>query len=150
MITLHQENSDSLFYATQLSAGFDLTSAEEIEIPAGEWRLVDTGVKILETGGPQALTVGGQALVVVPELQIRPRSGLAAKYGVTLLNTPGTIDADYRGPIKVNLINHGKESFFVRKGDRIAQGVCALVTQLPEIEVKQVIRGTGGFGSTGN
>jgi dUTP pyrophosphatase len=86
---------------------------------------------------------------VLPELQIRPRSGLAAKFGITVLNTPSTIDADYRGEIKIPLINHSKQPFEVRMGDRVAQGVCALVFHAPNIPVRDVERGEGGFGSTG-
>jgi dUTP pyrophosphatase len=86
---------------------------------------------------------------VVPEIQIRPRSGLAAKKGITILNSPATVDCDYSGEIKVNLINHSNVPFTVNKGDRIAQGVCAFVLQLPDITVKEVERGDGGHGSTG-
>jgi dUTP pyrophosphatase len=92
------------------------------------------------------------ALPAGHEAQVRPRSGLAAKHGVTVLNAPGTIDADYRGEIQVILINHGRESFAVTRGMRIAQMVIAPVTyaQLVEVaELDETSRGTGGFGSTG-
>lgn len=88
-------------YATKLSAGMDLCSAEDLTINPGEWKLVSTGIKI-------ALPEGYEA-------QIRPRSGLALKHGITILNTPGTIDADYRGEVKVILINFGKEPFSIKK-----------------------------------
>ncbi len=127
-------------YATEHSAGMDLTAAleEAIELAPGERALIPTGISI-------ALPPGYEA-------QIRPRSGLAVKHGVTVLNTPGTIDADYRGEIKVVLINHGQEDFTVERGMRIAQMVIArhanvkwrVVKELEETE-----RGEGGFGSTG-
>lgn len=127
-------------YATPLSAGMDLSAAleEAIELDSGERALVPTGLAI-------ALPAGYEA-------QIRPRSGLALKHGVTVLNTPGTIDADYRGEIKVILINHGKDPFIIERGMRIAQMVVErhetidwdIVENLEESE-----RGEGGFGSTG-
>lgn len=127
-------------YATALSAGMDLSAAleEAIELDSGERALVPTGLAI-------ALPAGYEA-------QIRPRSGLALKHGVTVLNTPGTIDADYRGEIKVILINHGKDPFVIERGMRIAQMVVErhetiawdIVENLEESE-----RGEGGFGSTG-
>ena len=127
-------------YATEKSAGMDLSAAleEAIELDAGERALVPTGLAI-------ALPDGFEA-------QIRPRSGLALKHGVTVLNSPGTIDADYRGEIKVILINHGKEPFVIERGMRIAQMVIEryetvswdVVDSLEESE-----RGEGGFGSTG-
>ena len=128
-------------YATSQSAGMDLTAAleEALEIGPGERALIPTGLTI-------ALPKGFEA-------QVRPRSGLAVKYGITVLNTPGTIDADYRGEVKVILINHGKEPFTVERGMRIAQMVVAkfahvnweVVEELEENEE----RGEGGFGSTG-
>ena len=127
-------------YATEQSAGMDLCAAltESIELEPGQRALVPTGLSI-------ALPKGFEA-------QIRPRSGLAAKNGVTVLNTPGTIDADYRGEIKVILANLGSEPFTVERGLRIAQMVVArhafvawdIVDSLDETE-----RGAGGFGSTG-
>ncbi len=127
-------------YATSQSAGMDLTAAleEAIELDAGERALIPTGLSI-------ALPPGYEA-------QVRPRSGLALKHGVTVLNTPGTIDADYRGEIGVILVNHGQEPFTVERGMRIAQMVIArhetvswsVVDTLNETE-----RGEGGFGSTG-
>lgn len=127
-------------YETAQSAGMDLRAAvtEDVTIPPGEWRLIPVGIAI-------ALPAGFEA-------QVRPRSGLAAKHGISCVNTPGTIDADYRGELKVNLINHGKVDFTVKRGDRIAQMIIAPVTQavwqvaetLDETE-----RGSGGFGSTG-
>ena len=137
------ENYDGLelpAYETAQSAGMDLRAAvaEDVTIPPGEWRLIPVGIAI-------ALPEGYEA-------QVRPRSGLAARHGISCVNTPGTIDADYRGELKVNLINHGKVDFIVKRGDRIAQMIVAPVTQavwqvadtLDETE-----RGSGGFGSTG-
>lgn len=127
-------------YQTPGSAGFDLVSVERVELNSGEWRAISTGLAI--------------ELPVGYELQIRPRSGLALKKGVTLLNSPGTIDSDYRGEIKVILINFGKEPVILEKGERIAQGVIAPViqTQWEEVEREELTptqRGAGGFGSTG-
>lgn len=128
-------------YATSQSAGMDLMAAleETIEIAPGERALIPTGLAI-------ALPRGFEA-------QIRPRSGLAINHGVTVLNTPGTIDADYRGEIKVILINHGHESFTIQRGMRIAQMVVERYTQVSwnvvaELE-SNAERGEAGFGSTG-
>ncbi len=126
--------------ATAGSAGFDLLASNdrEISIAPGERALVPTGIAIELPAGVEA--------------QIRPRSGLAWKHGVTLLNTPGTIDSDYRGEIKVILINLGQETFSVKKGDRVAQMVIAkyLACRLEESEqLSQTKREDGGFGHTG-
>lgn len=128
-------------YATSQSAGMDLTAAleEALELGPGDRALIPTGISI-------ALPKGFEA-------QIRPRSGLAVKHGVTVLNSPGTIDADYRGEVKVILINHSKEPFTIERGMRIAQMVVErfshvnweVVEKLEENEE----RGEGGFGSTG-
>ena len=123
-------------YATALSAGMDLSAAieEAIELDSGDRALVPTGLQI-------ALPAGFEA-------QIRPRSGLAVKHGATVLNTPGTIDADYRGEVGVILINHGAEAFEIERGDRIAQLVIAPVTQGAWVEVDALddtARGAGGF-----
>lgn len=151
MLVIKNERNSEIFYATKLSAGFDICAGESVEIPAGEWRLIGTGLRITESVAATevAMAPGLPAVRVVPEMQIRPRSGLAAKHGITVLNTPSTIDADYRGEIKVTLINHSKSAFRVEPGDRIAQGVCALVFQAPGVAVRDVERGEGGFGSTG-
>jgi len=126
--------------ASQHASGIDLFSAEEdvVEIDKGEIKLVSTGIKI-------ALPIGFEA-------QVRPRSGLAYRYGITVLNTPGTIDSDYRGVIKIILINHGKEKFIVNRGDRIAQLVIQRIFQPVLVETKELDntkRGIGGFGHTG-
>lgn len=127
-------------YATPQSAGMDLMAATQgdVVLAPGAHTLVPTGLSI-------ALPVGFEA-------QIRPRSGLAAKHAVTVLNTPGTVDADYRGEVKVILINLGKEPFTITHGMRIAQMVIAPVTQVLWQETETLpdtTRGTGGFGSTG-
>lgn len=127
-------------YATSRSAGMDLTAAleEALEIGPGERALIPTGLSI-------ALPDGFEA-------QIRPRSGLAIKHGLTVLNAPGTIDADYRGEIKVVLINHGKEPFTIERGMRIAQMVVERYSSVEwEIaeDLEDTERGKGGFGSTG-
>ena len=127
-------------YATEQAAGMDLTAAleEAIELGTGERALVPTGIAI-------ALPPGYEA-------QIRPRSGLAIKHGVTVLNTPGTVDADYRGEIKVVLINHGQEDFIIERGMRIAQMVIAKhanVTWEVVKDLNKTERDEGGFGSTG-
>jgi dUTP pyrophosphatase len=124
------------------AAGADLFAAigdeGEVEIAPGARALVPCGFAM-------ALPEGYEA-------QVRPRSGLAARFGVTVLNAPGTIDADYRGEVKVILVNHGEEAFVIRRGDRIAQLVVAPVTAFVLREVDALdttLRGEGGFGSTG-
>ena len=128
-------------FATEDSAGMDLRAnlMEEITINPGQRRLVSTGIKIAIPPGYEA--------------QIRPRSGLAIKYGVTVLNSPGTIDADYRGDVGVILINLGQNHFSIKPGDRIAQMV---ITKYERFEWNQsddldeTLRGGGGFGHSGN
>ena len=129
-------------YATALAAGCDIRAA----LPEGEPQLLKPGER--------AMTPTGIAIALPPgwEAQMRPRSGLAAKFGVTCVNSPGTIDADYRGELKVILINHGAEDFVIRRGDRIGQLVFAPAFQAAFVEVDaldETARGTGGFGSTG-
>ncbi|MCG8507095.1 MAG: dUTP diphosphatase [Sphingomonadales bacterium] len=138
----HGEGLDLPAYETALSAGMDLRAAvadgAPVTLAPGERALIETGLSI-------ALPAGFEA-------QVRPRSGLAYKHGVTVLNTPGTIDADYRGEVKVLLINHGAEPFVISRGMRIAQIVIAPVTQArwqPVAELSETARGAGGFGSTG-
>jgi len=132
-------------YETALAAGADLRAnlprdarAQGIVIAPGAWALVPTGLVMeIEPGF---------------EVQVRPRSGLALKHGVTVLNAPGTIDADYRGPVGVILINHGASDFTIGHGDRIAQMVVARVHQAhlgEATELSDTDRGAGGFGSTG-
>ncbi len=125
-------------YATAGAAGLDLRAAAALTLKPGARALVPTGLAI-------ALPEGFEA-------QVRPRSGLAVRNGVTVLNAPGTIDADYRGEIQVPLINHGQEDFVIARGDRIAQMVIARVEQVDLVEVTALdgtARGTGGFGSSG-
>jgi len=129
-------------YATTRAAGMDIRAA----VPAGKPVILEAGSRsLIETGITLALPPGFEA-------QIRPRSGLAIRHGITCLNTPGTIDADYRGEIKVILINLGDEAFTINRGDRIAQMVIAPVVQADIMQVDvldETDRGTGGFGSTG-
>jgi deoxyuridine 5''-triphosphate nucleotidohydrolase (EC 3.6.1.23) len=124
-------------YSTDGSAGLDLFSAEEVEIPPGQWKLVGTGISIELPDGFEA--------------QVRPRSGLALK-GITVLNTPGTIDPDYRGEVKVILLNLSDQNFKVEKGMKIAQLVISKFERV-KVEVVDSLsdtkRGEGGFGSTG-
>lgn len=125
-------------YASEGAAGMDVVAAESLTIRPGTRHAVATGF----------------AMAIPPgyEVQVRPRSGLALKHGITCLNTPGTIDSDYRGEVKVILANLGEDDFTISKGDRIAQIVVAPVTQGVMIEVEsldETIRGAGGFGSTG-
>ena len=125
-------------YATTGSAGMDLRSAQNLVLVPGARALVATGLAI--------------ALPENFEAQVRPRSGLAVKHGVTVLNSPGTIDADYRGEIKVPLINLGTDDFVINRGDRIAQMVVAPVAMAELVEVDvldDTVRGSGGFGSSG-
>ena len=149
MLTFRHEGQGEIFYATRNSAGFDICANESVKILPGQRALVGTGLRIVESAGLEALKVGNFDVAVLPELQIRPRSGLAVKFGISVINSPSTIDADYRGEIKIALINHSTDEFEVHAGDRIAQGVCALVFHAPGLPVKDVERGAGGFGSTG-
>lgn len=149
MIKLEFIGTGSIAYATTHSAGFDLCSQEELVIPAGEYRTVPTGVRIIEHSVAERAQINGFNYRVIPELQVRARSGLASKHGISILNGVGSVDADYRGEIKVQLINHSKSEFKISKGDRIAQAMCNFVLQLPCVPVKEVERGEGGFGSTG-
>jgi dUTP pyrophosphatase len=125
-------------YATPGSAGMDVLSAEDVTLPPGGRHAVASGFAVAIPPGY--------------EIQVRPRSGLALKHGITVPNTPGTIDSDYRGELKVILINHGAEAFPIHRGDRVAQLVLAPVTpaEWREVaELKDTERGSGGFGSTG-
>lgn len=125
-------------YATAGAAGMDVVSAEDVLIPPGGRHAVATGFAMAIPDGY--------------EVQVRPRSGLALKHGISLPNTPGTIDSDYRGELKIIMINLGGETFAIKRGDRIAQLVAAPV-QLAEFaevtELDDTVRGEGGFGSTG-
>ena len=134
----HGEGLPAPSYATDGAAGLDVVAAEDITIAAGERHAVATGFAIAIPHGY--------------EVQVRPRSGLALKHGITCLNTPGTIDEDYRGEVKVILANLGREPFEVRRGERIAQLVPAPVQKAAFREVEELSetsRGAGGFGSTG-
>ncbi len=126
--------------ATAAAAGADLRAAVagSVVLAPGEFRAITTGLRM-------KIPVGYEG-------QIRPRSGLAARHGITCLNSPGTIDADYRGVVQVLLINHGPEPFTINRGDRIAQLIIAPVTQGQFVEVEvldETARGDGGFGHTG-
>lgn len=127
-------------YQTEGSAGMDLAAAiaEDVILPPGEWRLIPTGLTMAIPRGFEG--------------QVRPRSGLALKHGVTVLNAPGTIDSDYRGEVKVALINHAKEPFVVRRGERVAQLLITPVARAAWSLVDALdttARGSGGYGSTG-
>jgi len=136
----HARDLPALAYMTEHAAGMDVRAAvaEPVTIGPGRRALIPTGIRI-------AVPLGYEA-------QVRPRSGLAAKHGVTLLNGPGTIDADYRGEVCVILVNHGEAPFVVERGDRVAQLVIAPVTRA-RVEITQALdttaRGDGGFGHTG-
>lgn len=134
----HFEGLELPAYATQGAAGMDVVAAEDVTLLQSERHAIATGL----------------AFAIPPgfEIQVRPRSGLALKHGISVPNTPGTIDCDYRGELKVILINFGDKPFEVRRGDRIAQLVIAPVTRASWLEVDeldQTARGEGGFGSTG-
>jgi len=125
-------------YATDGAAGMDIVAAEDRIINPGERAAVSTGLAM--------------AIPDHFELQIRPRSGLALKHGITVANAPGTIDSDYRGELMVILINHGQEPYRIRRGDRIAQAVLSPVVRVSWLQVHELddtVRGEGGFGSTG-
>jgi dUTP pyrophosphatase len=134
----HGEGLELPHYATDGAAGMDVLAAEDVTIASGARQAVATGLTVAI---PQGY-----------EIQVRPRSGLALKHGITVPNTPGTIDSDYRGELKVILINHGAEPFAIARGDRVAQLVLAPVTRAAWREVEaldETARGAGGFGSTG-
>jgi dUTP pyrophosphatase len=138
----HGEGLDLPAYKSTDAAGMDLVAAVPTHAPIvlapGAWIAVPTGLALALPRGTEG--------------QVRPRSGLALRHGVTVLNSPGTIDADYRGEVQVLLINHGRDAFEIRRGDRIAQLIVAAVLQLPPAEVSRLddtARGAGGFGSTG-
>lgn len=134
----HGKGLDLPRYATEGAAGMDVLSAEDVTIASGARHAVATGLAVAIPAGY--------------EVQVRPRSGLALKHGISVPNTPGTIDSDYRGELKVILINHGAEPFAIARGDRVAQLVLAPVTQAVWDEVAdldETARGAGGFGSTG-
>jgi dUTP pyrophosphatase len=125
-------------YATEGAAGMDVQAAEDVTLAPGARHAVATGLALAIPHGF--------------EIQVRPRSGLALRHGITVPNTPGTIDSDYRGELKVILINHGSEPFEVMRGDRIAQLVLAPVVRASWLmldELDETQRGAGGFGSTG-
>lgn len=125
-------------YATSGAAGMDVVAAEDVALEPGARHPVATGLALAIPHGY--------------EIQVRPRSGLALKHGITVPNTPGTIDSDYRGELKIIMINHGSEPFAIRRGDRVAQLVLAPVVQASWSEVEELDateRGAGGFGSTG-
>jgi dUTP pyrophosphatase len=134
----HGEGLDLPAYATDGAAGMDVVSAEDVTLAPGARHAVATGL----------------AMAIPPgfEIQVRPRSGLALKHGISVPNAPGTIDSDYRGELKVILINHGAKPFEILRGDRVAQLVLAPVTRaawLTVDELESTERGEGGFGSTG-
>lgn len=125
-------------YATEHSSGMDLRTTEVVTLAPGEYKIAPTGIAVEIPEGFEG--------------QVRPRSGLAAKFGVTCLNTPGTIDADYRGEVKVILINHGKEPVTFARGERIAQLIISKYEKVEIIdaeELTETTRGSGGFGHTG-
>ncbi|MGV2494948.1 dUTP diphosphatase [Pelagerythrobacter aerophilus] len=134
----HGEGLDLPRYATEGAAGMDVLSAEDVTITPGARHAVATGLAVAIPAGY--------------EIQVRPRSGLALKHGISAPNAPGTIDSDYRGELKVILINHGAEPFAIARGDRVAQLVLAPVTRAAweaVADLDETARGAGGFGSTG-
>lgn len=134
----HGEDLPLPAYATSGAAGMDVVSAEDVMLPSMGRHAVATGLALAIPEGY--------------EVQVRPRSGLALKHGITLPNTPGTIDSDYRGELKVILLNLGTEAFEIKRGDRIAQLILAPVQigRMVEVnELDETVRGANGFGSTG-
>ena len=134
----HGEGLPLPSYATPGAAGMDVVAAEDLDLAPGQRHAVATGFRLAIPDGY--------------EIQVRPRSGLAFKHGISVPNTPGTIDSDYRGELKILLINHGSEPFAVRRGERIAQLVPAAVTRAEfeeSADLCETDRGHGGFGSTG-
>jgi dUTP pyrophosphatase len=138
MIKLLNDEAKLPQKATEFSSGYDLFSTEDCVLEKGKYKLISTGISIAMEKGMEA--------------QVRPRSGLAVKFGITVLNAPGTIDADYRGEVKVALINHSEKDFQIEKGMRIAQMVFANVADINLVvtdDLSVTSRGEGGFGSTG-
>ncbi|HEY9579416.1 MAG TPA: dUTP diphosphatase [Rhizorhapis sp.] len=134
----HGEGLPAPAYTTDGAAGMDVVAAEELTLAPGQRHAVATGFAVAIPHGY--------------EIQVRPRSGLALKHGISVPNTPGTIDSDYRGELKIIMINHGNESFPIKRGDRVAQIVPAAVQRARFAEVEELdetVRGVGGFGSTG-
>ena len=134
----HFEGLELPAYATPGAAGMDVLAAEDVTLLPGARHAVATGLAVAIPHGF--------------EIQVRPRSGLALKHGITVPNSPGTIDSDYRGELKIILINHGDTAFEIRRGDRVAQLVLAPVLQASWLKVDELDhteRGEGGFGSTG-
>jgi dUTP pyrophosphatase len=134
----HGEGLDLPVYATEGAAGMDVVSAEDVTLAPGARHAVATGLSVAIPAGY--------------EIQVRPRSGLALKHGISVPNAPGTIDADYRGEVKVILVNLGADAFDIRRGDRVAQLVLAPVIRAAWVAVEELddtARGEGGFGSTG-
>lgn len=136
----HARDLEPPAYMSEGAAGMDLRAAveEPARLEPGDFALIPTGIRI-------ALPAGYEG-------QVRPRSGLATSYGVTVLNAPGTVDTDYRGEVKVLVINHGREAFVVRRGDRMAQLVISPVARAEVVVVEELdrtVRGGGGFGHTG-
>lgn len=134
----HGQGLPAPSYTTEGAAGMDVVAAEELTLAPGQRHAVATGFAVAIPHGY--------------EIQVRPRSGLALKHGVSVPNTPGTIDSDYRGELKIIMINHGDSPFPIKRGDRVAQIVPAPVQRARFAEVEELddtVRGAGGFGSTG-
>lgn len=134
----HGQGLPAPSYTTEGAAGMDVVAAEELTLAPGQRHAVATGFAVAIPHGY--------------EIQVRPRSGLALKHGVSVPNTPGTIDSDYRGELKIIMINHGDDPFPIKRGDRVAQIVPAPVQRARFAEVEELddtVRGAGGFGSTG-
>ncbi len=136
----HAQDLSLPVYMSEYAAGLDLCAAvaDDVMLEPGKYKLIPTGIAIAMPAGYEG--------------QVRPRSGLAIKHGLTLLNAPGTIDADYRGEIKVILINHGETAYYLKRGDRVAQLVIQAVARaiLKEVDnLPETLRGEGGFGHTG-
>ena len=159
MLKLTHPENGNFFYATQFSAGFDICSSEDVVIRPGSWETISTGLYIKEillhypflkfTNKEKTDYGREEELLMLPEIQIRSRSGLAVNHGIVVLGGVNTIDIDYKADIKIPLFNHGTRNFHVEKGDRIAQGICSLVHQLACIENRKVERGNKGLGSSG-
>ncbi len=145
MFKLSYPENGSFYYATHGSAGFDICSNENIVLHSMDGKTLSTGLfieAVLDLHIDHT-----RALKMIPYIQIISRSGLIMNHGITVF--PTVIDKDYSGEIKVPIMNFGKYNYVVNKGDRIAQGVCMLAHQLECLEVKDVVRGTNGFGSSG-
>ena len=154
-VTLSNFSTNEICYMTKHSAGFDIAANENRNILPKQWATISTGLfiggweplRLMSNPNDAILYTNVSIIEMIPQLQILSRSGLASKAGVVVLNAPGLIDMDFKGELKVILINHGEYPFEIKNGDRIAQCVMSYVSRVLAVQVKDNLR-LGGFGST--